>query len=147
MGCEVSFVIQVKKFYTRLYLSNIFLLISFKKVILTSSYDSNKLTNNHSVKLQNEQVALIENFIKIENKIYVIIRDLQKESFKLKIKQKNLEVEEALLKINKFFCFYNITNNYSLVPFENLKEKVIICESSINSKAKFYATEIVVSHN
>ena len=62
----------------------------------TSSYDSNKLTNNHSVKLQNEQVALIENFIKIENKIYVIIRDLKKESFKFKINQKNVEVEKAL---------------------------------------------------
>ena len=77
--------------------------------------------------------------------MYVIIRDLQKESFKFKIKQKN--VEEALLKINKFFCFYNITNNYSLVPIEDLKEKVIICESSIHSKTKYYATDIVVAHN
>jgi len=77
----------------------------------------------------------------------VIIRDLQKESFKFKIKQKNVEVEEALLKINTFFCFYNITNNYSLVPIEDLKEKVIIYNSSINSKVKFYATEMVVAHN
>ena len=77
----------------------------------------------------------------------MIIRDLQKESFKFKIKQKNVEVEEALLKIKTFFCFYNITNNYSLVPIEDLKEKVIICESSINSKTKYYATDIVVAHN
>ena len=34
----------------------------------TSSNDSNKLTNNHSVKLRNEELALIENFIKIEHK-------------------------------------------------------------------------------
>ena len=34
---------------------------------------------------------------------------LQKENFKLKIKQKNEKVEEALLKINSYFCFYNIT--------------------------------------
>ena len=77
----------------------------------------------------------------------MIIRVLQKENFKFKIKQKNEEVEEVLLKINTFFSFYNITNNYSLVPIENLKEKVIICESSINSKAKFYAMKIVVAHN
>jgi len=48
----------------------------------TSSNDSNKLTNNHSVKLRNEELALIENFIKIEHKIHVIIRVLQKEKFK-----------------------------------------------------------------
>ena len=56
-------------------------------------------------------------------------------------------VEEALLKIKTFFCFYNITNNYSLVPIEDLKEKVTICESSIHSKTKYYATDIVVAHN
>ena len=74
-----------KKLYTRSHLSNIFFTNILLKVYSTSSYDSNKLTNNHSVKLQNKQVALIENFIKIENKMYVIIRDLQKESFKFKI--------------------------------------------------------------
>ena len=30
---------------------------------------------------------------------------------------------------------------------EDLKEKVIICESSIHSKTKYYATDIVVAHN
>ena len=50
-----------------------------------------------------------KNFIKIEHKIHVIIRVLQKENSKLKIKQKNEKVEEALLKINSYFCFYNIT--------------------------------------
>ena len=117
------------------------------KVYSTSSYDSNKLTNNHSVKLQNEELALIENFIKIEHKIYVIIRVLQKENIKFKIKQRNDDVEEALLKINAFFSFYNITKNYCLIPIEDLKEKIIICESTMYSKAKFYATEIVVAHN
>jgi hypothetical protein len=76
----------------------------------------------------------------------VIIRNLQKANFKFKIKQKN-NAEEALLKINTFFCFYDITNNYSLVPIEDLKEKVILYNSSINSKVKFYATEMVVAHN
>ena len=117
------------------------------KVYSTSSYDSNKLTNNHSVKLQNEELALIENFIKIEHKIHVIIRVLQKENIKFKIKQRNDDVEEALLKMNTFFSFYNITKNYCLIPIEDLKEKIIICESSMYSKAKFYATEIVVAHN
>jgi hypothetical protein len=119
----------------------------FFKGYSTSSYDSNKLTNNHSVKLQNEELALIENFIKIEHKIHVIIRVLQKENIKFKIKQRNYDVEEALLKINTFFSFYNITKIYCLIPIEVLKEKIIICESSMYSKAKFYATEIVVAHN
>jgi hypothetical protein len=61
--------------------------------------------------LQNEELALIENFIKIEHKIHVIIRFLQKENIKFKIKQRNDDVEEALLKINTFFSFYNITKN------------------------------------
>ena len=99
------------------------------------------------MKLKNEEFAFVENFIKIEYKIHVIIRILQKEFFKFKIKQRNDDVEEALLKINTFFSFYNITNKYCLIPIEELKEKLIICESSINSKAKFYATEIVVAHN
>ncbi len=117
------------------------------KVYSTSSYDSNKLTNNHSVKLQNEELALIENFIKIEHKIHVIIWVLQKDDIKFKIKQRNDDVEEALLKMNTIFSFYNITKNYCLIPIEDLKEKIIICESSMYSKAKFYATEIVVAHN
>jgi hypothetical protein len=97
--------------------------------------------------LQNEELALIENFIKIEHKIHVIIRFLQKENIKFKIKQRNDDVEEALLKINTFFSFYNITKNHCLVPIEDLKEKLIICESSMYSRAKFYATEVVVAHN
>ena len=97
--------------------------------------------------MQNEELALIENFIKIEQRIHVIIRVLQKENIIFKIKQRNDDVEEALLKINDFFPFFNITKNYCLVPIEDLKEKIIICESSMYSNAKFYATEIVVAHN
>ena len=41
----------------------------------------------------------------------------------------NITKEEALLKINKFFCFYNVTNNYSLAPIEDLKQKVINIET------------------
>ena len=51
------------------------------------------------------KLHLLKKFIKIEHKIHVIIRVLQKENFKFKIKQKNEEVEEALLKINTFFLF------------------------------------------
>ena len=57
--------------------------------------------------------------------------------FIFKIKQRNDDVEEALLKRNDFFPFFNITKNYCLVPIEDLKEKIIICESSMYSKAKF----------
>ena len=72
--------------------------------------------------MKNEEFAL-KNFIKIENKILVIIRVLQKELIKFKNKRRNDDVEEALLKINTFFSFYNITNKYCLVPIEELKEK------------------------
>ena len=58
--------------------------------------------------MQNEELALIENFIKIEQRIHVIIRVLQKENIIFKIKQRNDDVEEALLKINDFFPFFNI---------------------------------------
>ena len=91
---------------------------------------------------KNNKIGLIEKFIKIENKIHVIIRVVT-----IKNKQKNPTVDKALLNINKFIFYCNLTDNFCLIPIENLKEKVIICETTNFPKAKYYVTPMVVCHN
>ena len=59
-------------------------------VYSTSSYDANKISNNHTVMYKNNKIGLIEKFIKIENKLQVIIRALKKEVVTIKNKQKIL---------------------------------------------------------
>ena len=96
--------------------------------------------------LHNGQLGQIEIFIKIETKIHAIIRLMKKDFVTPKTKQRNLKVEKALLNINKFICYCNLTNNFSLIQLTDLKEKVIICETTNFPQALFYVTPFVIAH-
>ena len=72
---------------------------------------------------------------------------MEKEYFNLKIYHIPIDVKNALLKINDFLTFCNLTNYRILVSINDIKEKLLLIESSINNKATYFVTKIVIKHN
>ncbi len=113
----------------------------------TITYDQNKKNNNHTVALVNGDIGLIEKFYEVVSKKYAVIRLLKKENFDFKIHMANNDLKNALLKINDCFTFCNISDDKLLLNVDDIKEKILLINSNINPKAKFFATKIVVKHN
>ena len=59
----------------------------------------------------------------------------------------NTDVNFGLLKINDCFSFCNLTNDRKLVLVNDIKEKILLIKSNINSKTSYFVTKIVVKHN
>ena len=59
----------------------------------------------------------------------------------------NDKVQKAVLEINNFFFFFNVTETFILVPFEEICEKLIVCECHIDNQSTFYATKLILEHD
>ena len=50
------------------------------------------------------------------------------------------------MNINKFIGFCHLTKEFCLIPLDDIKEKVIICETTNFPQALFYVTPFVIAH-
>jgi hypothetical protein len=117
------------------------------KVYSTIKYDENKQNNNHTVALINGEIGLIVNFYQIQTNKFAVIQLLKKESYDFKIYHSPPNISSALKRINDCLMFCNLTNNLILIPVSNIKEKILLIASSINSKASFFGTKIIERHD
>ena len=97
--------------------------------------------------MSNGDIGLIEQFYELNSTQYAVINLLKIEPFNFKIYRANEDLSKALLKINDCFLFCNKTDDFILVNVDNIKEKLLLINSKINSKASYFATKVVERHN
>ena len=51
------------------------------------------------------------------------------------------------MEYNNVFFNFTFTDNYVLIPFKEINEKLIICEYNIKNKQYYYATKLVLDHD
>jgi hypothetical protein len=78
------------------------------------TYDDIKLNDNHTFALVNGEIGQIEKFFEFNSKKLAVIKLLKVVPFNFKIYQANKDLAVALLKINEYLLFCNLTEDRTL---------------------------------